>query len=91
MSPAFCLRKCWAQDCYKSLNKLFRENEKRGLAVRKVFIILIAIDLIVRLLPMKFNPAFGLPMAAIGFIIRAGSIALLYMDIKAAKNNEVKL
>ena len=34
---------------------------------------------------------FGLPMAAIGFIIRAGSIVLLYMDIKAAKNNEVKL
>ena len=72
-------------------NKIFREDEKRGIAARKVFIVLIAIDLVVRLLPMKFNPAFGLPMAAIGFIIRAGFIALLYMDIKAAKNNEVKL
>ncbi|MBR4024528.1 MAG: hypothetical protein IKI86_04530 [Firmicutes bacterium] len=72
-------------------NKIFREDEKRGIAARKVFIVLIAIDLVVRLLPMKFNPAFGLPMAAIGFIIRAGSIALLYMDIKAANNNEVKL
>ena len=72
-------------------NKIFRENEKRGIAARKVFIILIAIDLIVRLLPMKFNLAFGLPMAIIGFIIRAVSIVLLYMDIKAAKNKEVNV
>lgn len=70
---------------------IFRENEKRGIAARKVFIILIAIDLVIRLLPMKFNLALGWPAAVIGFIIRAVFIVLLYMDIRAAKNNEVKL
>ncbi len=71
-------------------NKIFRESEKRGIAARKAFIALIAIDLVIRLLPMKFNLAFGWPAAMIGFIIRAVSIVLLYMDIRAAKNNEVK-
>lgn len=66
-------------------NKIFRENEKRGIAARKVFMILIAIDLIVRLIPMRFNLVFGLPMAVIGFIIRAVFIVFLYMDIKTAR------
>ena len=71
-------------------DKIFRENEKRGIAARKVFIALIALDLVIRLLPMKFNLAFGLPMAVIGFIVRAGFIVLLLMDLKAVKNKEVK-
>lgn len=66
-------------------NKIFREEEKRGVAARKVFMALIAIDLIVRLLPMDFNRVFGLPVMAIGFVLRAACIAALYMDLKAYK------
>ncbi len=71
-------------------NKIFREDEKRGVAARKVFMALILIDLIVRLLPLKFNLVFGLPMMAIGFILRAASIAALYMDLKAHKAKTAK-
>ena len=51
-------------------------------------IVLIAADLLVRLIPMKFNLAFGWPMAIIGFLVRAGFIALLIMDIRAAGNDK---
>ena len=66
-------------------NKIFREEEKRGVAARKVFMALLAIDLIVRLLPLDFNRVFGLPVMAIGFVLRAACIAALYMDLKAYK------
>lgn len=69
-------------------NIIFRENEARGIRARKVFIVLIAADLLVRLIPMKFNLAFGWPMAIIGFLVRAGFIALLIMDIRAAGNDK---
>lgn len=71
-------------------NKIFREDDKRGVAARKVFMALIAIDLIVRLLPLEFNRTFGLPVMAAGFIIRAACIAALYLDIKAYQANNAK-
>ena len=70
--------------------KIFRENEKRGIIARKLFIVIIAIDLVIRLLPFKFNLVLGWPAVIIGFLIRAGSIALLLMDLKAYNKNEVK-
>ena len=66
-------------------DKIFRENENRGIAARRLFIALIAIDLVIRLIPFKFNLAFGLPMAVIGFVVRAGFIVLLMMDLRASK------
>jgi hypothetical protein len=53
--------------------------------VRLVFAALIAVDLILRLLPLRFNAAFGLPCAIAGFGIRLGCLALILLDLRAAK------
>ena len=50
--------------------------------------VLIALDLVLRVLPFGFNMAFGLPFEVIGFVIRLLSVAALYMDIKAHKAKE---
>ena len=55
---------------------------------RKVFMVLIALDLVLRVLPFSFNLAFGLPFEVIGFAVRLLSVAALYMDIKAHKAKE---
>ena len=69
-------------------NKIFREDEARGIMARKVFMVLIALDLVLRVLPFGFNMAFGLPFEVIGFAVRLLSVAALYMDIKAHKAKE---
>ena len=55
--------------------------------MKKVFVIvlaaLIAADLIVRLLPLGFAQAFGLPCEIIAFILRAASLVLVILDLKA--------
>lgn len=64
-------------------NKIFREDENRGIRARKVFMALILIDLVLRVLPFRFNTVFGWPFSVLGFAIRAACMVLLYMDIKA--------
>ena len=54
-------------------------------AVRLVCIGLIAADLVVRLLPLHCNQIFALPYAAAGFAVRLGCLALLLLDLRAAK------
>ena len=69
-------------------NKIFRKDEARGIRARKVFMVLISLDLVLRVLPFGFNMAFGLPFEVIGFAVRLLSVAALYMDIKAHKAKE---
>lgn len=66
-------------------NIIFREDEKRGIAARKLFMALIGIDLVIRLIPVRPNLVFGPVFAVIGLLVRAACIAALYMDIRAEK------
>lgn len=59
-----------------------------GIQVRKILCVLIAIDLVIRLIPMGYNLAFGWPFAIAGFVIRAICLALIIMDLKASKNTD---
>ncbi len=53
-------------------------------ATRLVFAVLICVDFILRLLPLRVNTAFGLPCAAVGFAAQLGCLALIALDLKAA-------
>lgn len=59
--------------------------EKHARTARLVCAALVAADLVLRLLPLKFNTAFGLPCAAAGFALRLGCLLLLLLDLRAAK------
>ena len=54
-------------------------------AVRLVLAALVAVDLVLRLLPLGINTAFGLPCAVCGFAVRLAGLALLLLDLRAAK------
>ena len=65
------------------LGKLFDARHENSLKAHKVVIVLIAADLVLRLLPFGFNIAFGLPAEALGFAVRAVCLALLVLDVRA--------
>lgn len=52
---------------------------------RSVLAMLIAVDLALRLVPWT-KAAFGLPCAIFGFAIRLAGLALLLLDLRAAKH-----
>lgn len=58
-------------------------GEKTGVTVRWVYAGLILLDLVLRLLPLRFNGVFGLPMAAAGFMVRLICLALVLLDLRA--------
>lgn len=60
-------------------------REKGSAAARRVFALLIGLDLISRLIPLRFNLAFGLPFAVLGFLLRLGCLALVWLDLRAEK------
>ena len=45
---------------------------------------LIALDLVIRVIPVKANIAFGIPLAVIGLAVRAICLYLVIRDLKAA-------
>ena len=58
---------------------------KHGVKVRNLLCVLIIIDLVIRLIPMSFNLAFGWSFAIAGFLVRAGSLVLIILDLKSSK------
>ena len=52
---------------------------------RLVFAGLICVDFALRLLPLRVSTAFGLPCAAIGFGVQVLCLALIALDLNAAK------
>ena len=62
----------------------------RGTAVtaRKVYAALVLADLVLRLLPFRFNLAFGWPFAVAGFLLRLGCLALILLDLRADKKGK---
>ena len=63
-------------------------GEKLGVAGRKVYAALIAADLILRLIPARFNLAFGLPMSIAGFAVRLNCLVLVILDLTAHNRAE---
>lgn len=56
---------------------------ERGRTVHVVLAVLIALDLAARLLTPRFVVVFGLPVAILAFVIRAGCLILILLDLKA--------
>ena len=65
------------------MNRLL--HSERGRTARIVLVVLITIDLILRLLPLGFTKAFGLPCEIIAFALRAVSLTLVLLDLRAGK------
>ncbi len=63
-------------------------GEKRGVAGRKLLAALIAADLVLRLLPFRFNLAFGAPMAAVGFTLRLACLILVVLDLRSHRRTQ---
>lgn len=61
-------------------------HSKRGKAARIVLAVLIGLDLICRFLPLGFVGAFGLQTEIPAFLIRACSLVLILLDLRAGKN-----
>ena len=68
---------------------VLRGNPELSLRMHKAFAVLIALDLVIRLMPVKANLTFGLPAAAAGFVIRAVCLWLIVSDLRAYKAAEV--
>ena len=65
-------------------NNVLTGNVSRSLAMHRIAAVLIAIDLVLRLIPIRANIAFGLPAEAFGFLIRAICLYLVVKDIRTA-------
>ena len=65
------------------MNRLL--HSERGRTTRVVLAVLIAIDLILRMLPLGFTKAFGLPCEILAFALRAVSLILVLLDLRAGK------
>lgn len=65
------------------MNRLL--HSERGRTTRVVLAVLIAIDLILRMLPLGFTKAFGLPCEIIAFALRSASLILVLLDLRAGK------
>ena len=63
------------------MNRLL--HSERGRTTRVVLAVLIAIDLILRLLPLGFTRAFGLPCEILAFSLCAASLVLVILDLRA--------
>ena len=63
------------------MNRLL--HSERGRVTRIVLAVLIALDLIVRLIPLGFTQAFGLPCEILAFALRAASLVLVISDLRA--------
>lgn len=65
------------------MNRLL--HSERGRTTRVVLAVLIAIDLVLRLLPLGFTKAFGLPCEILAFALRSASLILVLLDLRADK------
>ena len=64
---------------------VIRGNPELSVRMHKVFAVLIACDLVIRLIPIKANLAMGIPAAVIGFAVRALCLFLIIQDLRACR------
>ena len=68
---------------------LLRGSRRKARCVRWVLAGFIAADLLLRLLPLSFNQAFGLPCAVAGFLVQAACLVLTLLDLRADGRSEI--
>ena len=61
------------------------QEKRTALAARRVYAALLLAELVFRLLPFRFNLPFGWPFALAGFLLRLGCLALVLLDLRAAR------
>ena len=64
--------------------RILRGDPEASIRLHKVIAVLIALDLVIRVIPVKANIAFGIPLAVIGLAVRAICLYLVIRDLKAA-------
>ena len=64
--------------------RILRGDPEASIRFHKVIAVLIALDLVIRVIPIKANIAFGIPLAVIGLAVRAICLYLVIRDLKAA-------
>ena len=65
--------------------RLLRGNPEASVRFHKAIAVLIALDLVVRVIPIKANIAFGIPLAVISFAVRVVCLYMVIRDLKAAR------
>ena len=64
--------------------RLLNSEEEAAVRVRQVLAALIAADLVLRLLPLGANGAFGFAASAFGFVFQAACLAFVLLDLHHA-------
>lgn len=63
-------------------------GERTARTVRVILAALIAADLALRLLPLRWNTLFPLPYAIAGFVLRLGCLALVLRDLRVSSKTD---
>ena len=63
--------------------RVLRGNPEASIRFHKAAEVLIALDLAIRIIPVRANIAFGMPAAVIGLVIRTACLYLVIRDMKA--------
>ena len=66
-------------------SRVLRGDPEASVRFHKAAEVFIALDLAIRIIPVKANIAFGIPAAVIGFAVRAACLYLVIRDLKTAK------
>ena len=67
--------------------RLLKGGRGKARTMHIVLAVLVAADLVIRLLPLPFCFTFGIPAEAFGFILRLGCLALILADLAADRRN----
>ena len=59
------------------------QEKGTAVAARRVYAALLLAELVLRLLPFRFNLPFGWPFALAGLLLRLGCLALVLLDLHA--------
>ena len=70
-----------------AIDRLTRCTERTNVRARQALAALIALDLVIRLLPLGFNQAFGLPLAVVGWLCQTVCLAFVILDLRAARTD----
>lgn len=65
-------------------DRMLRGDLKASENFHKTLAVLICLDLVIRIVPVRANLAFGIPAAIAGFAVRAACLYLVIRDLKAA-------
>ena len=68
--------------------RLLRGDPDASARFHKAAAAFIALDLVIRVMPIRANIAFGLPYAIIGFAVRAGCLYLVIRDLKVSSKTK---